>query len=335
MKRILLILVSVALLLIGLAVLTDPTFRYPWFGVLLERDLTKLQGEEPIALMLSVEAGTELVSEEDLETPPSVQDTYSLLILLKETLQAQKKSGTVRYDIEQMESEQWAWQQARLDKLAIRSEVFPRSLPIAPQLTIPEDHEVTRPAVWAPWLATMWPKLPSGLQKAGKASWSERLSVPLKDPVSKEDLTLTYQLVYQLRNFQNTSQGVYANISMVGTLLPGQGLSEGREISGKFLGFVLLDPESGKVVGGEYRIEQVVTVRQAGLPAVRQAVYQGARFWRPTRLTTGFQSGAGELSESWSQDQGVPTGLDAVPVDQVPAAPTSKESIREEESSDI
>lgn len=283
-----LILLGAAILLIGLAVLSDPTFRYPWFGVLLQRDLSALEGEDRLAVMVSVDAGLEMVAEEDLYEEPSVQDSYTLLILMKENLIQQKKSASVIYNVEQMESEQWAWQQARLDKLSIRSEVFPSQLPLNPQLTVPKPHELTRPTVWAPWLVTLWPKFPTGMQKAGRSSWSEQFSILESDPVSGEPFPVNLKLVYQLRNFQNTNDGVLANVFMVGTYGLGAEGSGGREVSGVYKGFVLVDPSTGRVTGGEYRTEQIIAVRQPGLPVVRKAVYQGVRFWRPKYLQKGL-----------------------------------------------
>ncbi len=322
-KRILLILLGTAVLLTGLAVLSDATFRYPWFGVELLRDLSALEGEDSLAVMVSVDAGLEMVAEEDLHEEPSVQDSYTLLILMKEKLIQQKKSATVIYNVEQMESEQWAWQQARLDKLSIRSEVFPSQLPLNPQLTVPQPHELTRPTVWAPWLVTLWPKFPSGMQKAGRSSWSEQFSILESDPVTGEPFPVSLKLVYQLRNFQNTSEGVLANVFIVGTYGLGAESSENREVTGLYKGFVLVDPSTGRVTGGEYRTEQVVAVRQPGLPVVRKAVYQGVRFWRPKYM----QKGLSPIVEAFQDDE-VPRPhglgeLDSISIDEISEPPST------------
>ena len=115
MRKILAILVVTAAVLVLVAALADPTIRYPILGVSLSRDLQALNGSDPMTVMLSVETGTEVLPEEQLSEEPAVQDEYTLLMILREEFKAQSESAAVSYEVEEMESEQWAWKEAKLN----------------------------------------------------------------------------------------------------------------------------------------------------------------------------------------------------------------------------
>lgn len=268
--------------MILLAALADPTIRYPYIGVNLGRDLEALQGTDPVTVMLSVETGTELVSEEELDTQePVTQDEYSLFMILREKLEAQSKSAEVRYEVERMESEQWAWREAELNKLTAQTQVFPNALAKPPKLQYPKKSVLATNEVWTPLLSAFWPKLPSGMQKAGRSTWQEQLTIKEKHPLSGELTKVNYNLVYRLEKFVNTGRGLLASVLFVGSITEGSEVDSTVEVRGTVKGFTLIEPETGRAYGGEYRIEERFMVRQPGLPVLRKTTYQGARFWRP------------------------------------------------------
>lgn len=281
MRRIFAIVVLAGLLLVAIFVLADPTFRYPHIGVQLSRPLDKLAGRDPVTLQVSLDTGTELIAEENLGDEPTVQDSFTLLMILSEEIQPQAESASVLYKVEEMQSEGWAWKQARLNKLQARTQIFESDLPAPLQITVPEQSELSESDVWTPLVAMMWPKLPSGFQKAGRASWNDQFSYQEKNPMGGDPINVNCQLLYRLENFQNTKYGIYANIQVLGTLSPASGQDPKFDVKGTFKGFCLLDPETGRVSGGEYRFEQRVLVRQPNLPVARTTTYQGVRFWRP------------------------------------------------------
>src|SRR5690606_19315057 len=121
---------------VALAALADPTIRYPYIGVQLNRDLAALEGSDPLTVMLSVETGLEILSEDQLDEEPVIQDDYTLLLILREETKRQNETALVTYDVEEMESEQWAWKEAKLNEIKARTEVSPTQLATAPQLTV-------------------------------------------------------------------------------------------------------------------------------------------------------------------------------------------------------
>ena len=66
LPKIIMILLASAAVLVALAALADPTIRYPYIGVTLQRDLAALEGTGPVTVMLSAETGTEILTEEQL-----------------------------------------------------------------------------------------------------------------------------------------------------------------------------------------------------------------------------------------------------------------------------
>ena len=258
----------------------DPTFRYPLMGVKLERQLSELGGRDVVAVRLSLETGTEVLSEEDLKNEPIVQDDYNVFVLLEEQLQNKQESAHLIYKVEKMESDQWAWQKAKLNKLQMRSEAYPRKLCLGPTLTFPAASEMATQDVWAPFLTFLWPKFQEGYLKAGRSNWTEQFSFKAKTPLHGKETTIVCKLVYRLGSFQNTGNNVLAQLSVLGTLSAG-GDEEAVEVKGTVKGHCLVEPELGRVYGGEYRIEQRILVRQPGLPVIRKSSYQGAQFWRP------------------------------------------------------
>ena len=148
MRKIVLILLLSTVVLVALAALADPTIRYPYIGVTLERDLSALEGEDPVTVMLSVETGMEILSEDQLEEEPVVQDDYTLLMILREEIKPQNETATVTYDVEEMESEQWAWKEAKLNEVKARTQVSPSELAPAPQLTVPSNSIMASQRVW-------------------------------------------------------------------------------------------------------------------------------------------------------------------------------------------
>ena len=281
MRKILIIIVLTAGLLVLIAALADPTIRYPYIGVQLERDLASLEGSDPVTVLLSVETGTEVLPEDQLAEDPSVQDEYSLLMILREEVKAQQASATANYDVEEMESEQWAWKEVELNKLKARTQIFPSQIALAPQLTFPKPSIMASEEVWTPLIISLWPKLPEGFQKAGKSSWQEQLTFEQSNPMTGEATKVNYNLVYRLDKFINTDQGILANILVLGSIAEGSEVEAGVEVRGTIKGFVLLEPSSGRAYGGEYRIEEQFMIKQPDLPVLRKTTYQGAKFWRP------------------------------------------------------
>lgn len=281
MRKILAILFTATLLLVSIALLLDPTIRYPYIGVSLERDLNALDGSDPMTVMLSVESGTELISEESLSEEPSIQDEYTLLMILREEFKAQKQSATVTYDVEEMESEQWAWQEVKLNELKAQTKVSPRGIAKTPQLEFSQESVMASARVWNPLLTSFWPKLPEGLQRAGKGTWQEQFSYEEPNPIDGKSTRINYNLLYRLDKFINTEQGILANILILGTISEASEVDSEVEVRGTIKGFVLLQPNTGRIYGGEYRIDEQFLIRQPGLPVYRRATYQGARFWRP------------------------------------------------------
>ena len=281
MKRILLTVILTAAVLILGFVVADPTFRWPYIGVELGRPLAGLAGKDPITVQVSLDTGTEFLPEEQLGEEPAVQDTFTLLLILSEDVQPKTESANVLYKVEEMQSEQWAWKKAELNKLQARTQVFPQALATTPVITVPKPHELAEADVWTPLVMSLWPKLPEGMQKAGKSNWSDQFSYEEKNPFGGEPIKVNCQLVYRLDRFLNTKYGVFANLSVLGTLSAASGQDPSLKVTGTFKGFCLIDPETGRVSGGEYRVEQQVLVRQPGLPVARTTTYQGVRYWRP------------------------------------------------------
>lgn len=280
MRKIVLILLLSTVVLVALAALADPTIRYPYIGVTLERDLSALEGEDPVTVMLSVETGMEILSEDQLEEEPVVQDDYTLLMILREEIKPQNETAAVTYDVEEMESEQWAWKEAKLNEVKARTQVSPSELAPAPQLTVPSNSIMASQRVWTPLITTFWPKLPSGLQKAGKSNWQEQLSFEETHPLTNQPVKVNYNLVYRLDKFVNTERGILANVLILGSISEGSEVDPSVEVRGTFKGFVLLEPDTGRAYGGEYRVEERFMVKQHGA-VVRKTTFQGARFWRP------------------------------------------------------
>ena len=280
MRKILAILVVTAAVLVLVAALADPTIRYPILGVSLSRDLQALNGSDPMTVMLSVETGTEVLPEEQLSEESAVQDEYTLLMILREEFKAQSESAAVSYEVEEMESEQWAWKEAKLNELKGRTQVTARGVAQAPTLSFPKKSVMASSEVWSPLIISFWPKLPEGFQKAG-STWQEQVTYEEEEPLTGKPVAVNYNLVYKLDKFVNTDRGVLANLVVLGTLDEGSNVSETIDVRGTFKGFVLVEPETGRAYGGEYRIEERFLVKQPNLPVLRRTTYQGARFWRP------------------------------------------------------
>jgi hypothetical protein len=280
-RRIVPILILVALVLIGGFIISDPTFRYPRLGVQLSRSLEDLAGRDPITMQVSLDTGTELLTEDQLGEEPAIQDSFTLLMILSEDVQPKAESASVLYKVEEMQSEQWAWKKAELNKLQARTQIFARALATAPVVTVPKPHELAEGDVWAPFVMSLWPKLPEGFQKAGKASWSDQYSYTEKSPLNGDAIKVNCQLVYRLDKFLNTNYGLYANLVVLGTLSAASGQDPSIKVEGTFKGFSMIDPETGRVAGGEYRLEQRVMVQQPNLPIARTTTFQGVRYWRP------------------------------------------------------
>jgi len=280
-RKILAILAVTAAVLVALAALADPTIRYPFIGVQLERELSSLEGEDPVTVMLSVETGIELLPEEQLGEEPVVQDEYTLLMILRENVQAQEQSANVTYDVEEMESEQWAWKEAELNKLKARTQIFPSQVALTPTLTFPKQSVMATNEVWTPLITAIWPELPDGFQKAGKSSWQEQLSFMENHPMTGQPTKVNCNLVYRLDQFVNTDRGVLATVLLLGTFTEGSEVDPDVEVRGTLKGFTLVEPDTGRAYGGEYRIEERFMVKKPGLPVLRKTTYQGARFWRP------------------------------------------------------
>lgn len=279
-RKILAILFVTALILVGVAALMDPTIRYPILGVSFSRDLQALNGSDPLTVMLSVETGLEMLPEEELAEEPAVQDNYNLLVILREEFQAQSESATVMYGVEEMESEQWAWKEAKLKELKARTEVSALGVAKAPAITVPKKSTMASNEVWTPLILSFWPKLPEGLQRAG-ATWQEQVPFEENEPLTGKPIKVNYNLVYKLDKFINTDNGVLANLIVVGSIDESTEVSERIDVRGTYKGYILVEPESGRVYGGEYRIEERIAVKQPNLPVLRKVTYQGARFWRP------------------------------------------------------
>lgn len=281
MRRIVAILFAVTLLLVGLACLADPTIRYPYIGVQLQRELDTLGGTDPLTVILSVEDGTEMLPDDLLDEEPATQDQYSLLMVLREEVRPQSNSAIVSYDVEQMESEQWAWQEVELNKLKARTEIFPSAGALAPTLTFPKKSVMASNEVWTPLITSLWPKLPEGFVKAGKASWQEQLSLEESHPITGEKVKVHYNLVYRLDKFVNTERGLLANVLLLGTIDESSEVDPTIDVQGTIKGFVLLEPSTGRAYGGEYRVEEQFRILQPNLPVFRKNTFQGAKFWRP------------------------------------------------------
>ena len=280
-RRIAIIVVLTALVLTGLFILSDPTFRYPYLGVQLSRPLEKLAGKDPITVMVSLDTGTEILTSDKLGDDPTVQDTFNLLMILSEEVQPKTESADVLYKVEEMQSEQWAWQKAEINKLQARAQIFPHNLATTPVLTFPKASELAESDVWTPLVMTLWPKFPEGFLKAPKTSWSDQFSYTEKTPVGGDPVKINCQLVYRLENFQNKKIGVYANVFYLGTLSAASGQDPSLKVEGTMKGYCLVEPDTGRVSGGEYRIEQKVMVAKPNLPVLRTTTFQGLRFWRP------------------------------------------------------
>ncbi len=280
-RRIVFIVILTALVLTGLFVLSDPTFRYPRLGVQLSRPLEKLAGKDAITVMVSLDTGREILAEDEPGDEPAIQDNFTLLMILSEEVQLKSESANVLYKVAEMQSEQWAWKKAELNKLQARTQVFPRNLPTTPVITVPKSSELAESDVWTPLLMTLWPKFPEGFLKAPQTSWSEQFSYTEKTAMGGDPVKINCQLVYRLENFQNTKFGVYANVFYLGTLSAASGQDPSLKVEGTMKGYCLVEPETGRVSGGEYRIAQKVMVKKPNLPILRTNTFQGLRFWRP------------------------------------------------------
>ena len=268
--------------MVVLFALSDPTIRYPYIGVQLSRQLPALHGSDPMTVMLSVETGTDMVTEEELQTQePVVQDEYSLFMILREELKSQTESAQVEYKVERMESEQWAWQEAELNKLSAQTQIFPQKGAQAPKLEYPKESTMASEEVWTPLISSFWPKLPDGLQRAGRSSWQDRVTFKEKHPLTKELTPVNYNLVYRLESFVNTERGLLANIVYVGSITEGSEVDATVSVRGTVKGFTLIEPDTGRAYGGENRIEEKFMGKKPNLPVLRKTTYQGARFWRP------------------------------------------------------
>lgn len=281
MKRILLVLLLVTAVSTAIFVLSDPVYRYPYWGVKLSRNLNKLAGKDLITVQISLDSGTDLIPAEELSSEPAIQDNFNLLLILSENTEPKSESASVLYKVEEMQSEQWAWKKAELNKLQIRSQATARQLPTKPIISIPHSSRLTEEDVWTPFVTSLWPKLPDGLLKAGKTSWSDRYSFGYKNPLGGKPIEINCQLVYRLDNFINTNQGIFANVTALGTLSTAAGQDPTLSVKGVFKGYSMIDPASGRVNGGEYRIEQQVMVQKPNLPVARTTTFQGVRYWRP------------------------------------------------------
>ena len=286
LPKIIMILLASAAVLVALAALADPTIRYPYIGVTLQRDLAALEGTDPVTVMLSVETGTEILTEEQLSEEPVVQDDYTLLMILREEIKPQNEIATVAYDVEEMESEQWAWQEAKLNEVKATTQI----------------------TVWTPLITSFWPKLPEGLQKAGKSNWQEQLSLEEEHPLTGEPVTVNYNLVYRLDKFINTEKGILANVLVLGSLAEGSEVDPSVEVRGTLKGFVLIEPDTGRAYGGEYRVEERFLVKQHGA-VVRKTTYQGARFWRPMfyKMSQQQPAASGEPGGEPAQPEATPS----------------------------
>lgn len=308
LPKIIMILLASAAVLVALAALADPTIRYPYIGVTLQRDLAALEGTDPVTVMLSVETGTEILTEEQLSEEPVVQDDYTLLMILREEIKPQNETATVAYDVEEMESEQWAWQEAKLNEVKATTQITPRQLSPAPQLVSPSDSVMASTTVWTPLITSFWPKLPEGLQKAGKSNWQEQLSLEEEHPLTGEPVTVNYNLVYRLDKFINTEKGILANVLVLGSLAEGSEVDPSVEVRGTLKGFVLIEPDTGRAYGGEYRVEERFLVKQHGA-VVRKTTYQGARFWRPMfyKMSQQQPAASGEPGGEPAQPEATPS----------------------------
>lgn len=261
--------------------LMDPTIRYPLMGVKLERNLETLAGEDVIAVVVGLDTGIEVIPEASLGDEPTLQDSYELFMLVKEQNQAQTQGAAVKYTIDQMESEQWAWQEAQLDKLEARTQVSAVGLPTAPKINVPEQSALAESDVWAPFMTFLWPKLPQGYQKAGKATWTDQFTYEVGSPVAGQNITVNYKIAYRLEKFVNTSHGVFATVTVLGTLSEASGQDGKFKVTGIVKGFCLVEPDTGRTASGEYRLEQRLMVTQPHMPVAREVTYQGVKFWRP------------------------------------------------------
>lgn len=280
-RRIIVILVLASALLTGIFVFSDPVYRYPYFGVHLERELAALTGKSMLTVQVSLDTGTDIVPEEELSSEPALQDNFNLLLIFSEDVQPKTESASVLYKVEEMQSEQWAWKKAELNKLQLRTDIAPRGLPTAPQITIPHPSRLADSDVWTPFVCAVWPKFPSGLLKAGKAHWSDRIAYEQQGPLG-HSVKIQAQLVYRLDGFVNTSHGVFANVGVLGTLSVAPGQDPSLSVTGTLKGYALIDPQTGRTSGGDYRVEQRILAHKPGLPVARAATYQGIRFWRPS-----------------------------------------------------
>jgi hypothetical protein len=279
-RRIVLILIVTAAVLTGAFVISDPTFRYPHFGVRLSRPLAGLKGRDAITMQVSLDTGTEILAADQLSSEPAIQDSFNLLMILSEDVQPKTESAAVVYKVEEMQSEQWAWKKAQLNKLQARTEVSARDLPSTPAITVPQTSELAESDVWTPFVMTLWPKVPEGLRKTG-ATWTDQFSYTEKTPLAGDPVKINCNLAYRLDNFVNTDYGVYVNVLVLGTLSAASGQDPSLQVNGTFKGFCLIDPEAGRVSSGEYRLEQQVMVKKPNLPVARTTTFQGVRFWRP------------------------------------------------------
>lgn len=281
MRRIIAILLVVTVISVAAFVLSDPTFRYPRMGVQLSRSLEKLESKDLITMQVSLDTGTEVLGQDQLSEEPAIQDSFTLLMILSEDVQAATGSANVVYKVEEMQSEQWAWKKAELNKLQARTQVFPRALATTPNMSVPKPHELAELDVWTPLVMSLWPKLPEGFQKAGRSSWNEQFSYTEKNPLGGEPVKVNCQMVYRLDKFLNTNYGVYANVLTLGTLTAASGQDPSVKVKGTVKGFLMLDPETGRVSGGEYRVEQQILHEKPNMPILRTSTFQGVRYWRP------------------------------------------------------
>lgn len=301
-RKILAILFVTTLILVGVAALMDPTIRYPILGVSFARDLQAIKGSDPLTVMLSVESGLEMLPEEDLDEEPAVQDSYNLLMVLREEVQPQTKSATAVYAVEEMESEQWAWKEAKLKELKARTDFTSHGIAQAPSVSVPKKSIMATNEVWTPLILSLWPKLPEGMQKAG-ATWQEQVPFEAEEPLTGKAVKVNYNLVYKLDKFINTEKGILANLIVLGSIDEGTDVSDTVDVRGTFKGYILLEPESGRVYGGEYRIEERFMIKQPDLPVLRRTTYQGARFWRPMFYKMSQQKLKGEDAAPTSPEE--------------------------------
>lgn len=275
-KKAIAIALLIGAVLTGVFCLTLPEVRYRYLGVKLGHHL-KEGDTDRIMVELSLERGQEIRAAGE-SSEPSLQESYQAKILLQETVKETSDGLSLSYQMKEMSSEQWEWTRGEIGALEFLVRVFPTGTPSSLEIRNAKSSALLEDSVMLPMFTMLWPKLPKGMARAGKSSWTAQVPVSLElSLLGKNQVSLQHALAYKMGSFQKTESRILAQVNVVGRLRTEHPQTEG---TGAINGVVLIDPESGKCIGGQYSLEETVKVQLSGLPEFQWAQVQNVTFYR-------------------------------------------------------